>query len=152
MKIVEVVFEGDRPVRRQLKMESIVSPPLARIVAVGTRRRLAPLRASADPVSRGEARVLAGRVLFMHASAYAPNSGPGVGSRTATGMKAQRGVVAVDPRVIPLGTRLYIAGYGDAIAADVGTAIKGNRIDLCFNTVAECYAFGRRTVKVTILE
>ncbi|MBI4733746.1 MAG: 3D domain-containing protein [Rubrobacteridae bacterium] len=66
-------------------------------------------------------------------------------------MRAQKGVVAVDPRVIPLGTRLYIEGYGEAIAADTGGAIKGNRIDLCYNTPGECFKFGRQTVKVHVL-
>ncbi len=66
-------------------------------------------------------------------------------------MKAQKGVVAVDTRFIPLGTRLYIPGYGLAVAADRGSAIKGNRIDLCFNTYAEAVRFGRRIVEVYIL-
>ncbi|MBE0446865.1 MAG: DUF348 domain-containing protein [Actinobacteria bacterium] len=152
MRIVEVVFEGDQPIRRQVKMEGVISPPLAKVVAVGTKRKFALLGESSVTASRGEIRAQVGKVMIMHASAYSPNSGPGVGSRTATGMRAQKGVVAVDPRVIPLGTRLYIEGYGDAIAADVGTSVKGNRIDLCYNTPEECFRFGRRTVKVTILE
>jgi len=150
MKIVEVVYEGDRPVRRNVKSQSIVTPPQNEVVAVGTKRKVARLVGSS--VSRGSSRAVAGKTITMHASAYAPNYGPGVGSRTANGMKAQKGVVAVDPRVIPLGTRLYIDGYGEAIAADTGGAIKGNRIDLCYNTPGECFKFGRRDVKVTILE
>ncbi len=57
----------------------------------------------------------------------------GHGGLTATGIRAKYGVVAVDPRIIPLGTRLYIPGYGYAIAADTGGAIKGRRIDLCID-------------------
>lgn len=81
---------------------------------------------------------------------------PGYG-RTASGMQAQYGVVAVDPRVIPLGTRLYIEAidgswtYGYAVAGDTGGAIKGNKIDLFFNTAAEVRKFGRRQAKVYIL-
>ena len=67
-------------------------------------------------------------------------------------MKAGPGVVAVDPRVIPLRTRLYIENYGYAIAGDVGSAIKGNRIDLGFTTVDECMRFGRRKVIVYVLD
>ena len=70
--------------------------------------------------------------------------------RTATGMPVGRGVVAVDPSVIPLGTRLYVPGYGNGIAADVGSGIRGNAIDLWFPTFAECAAWGRRTVTITV--
>jgi 3D (Asp-Asp-Asp) domain-containing protein len=66
-------------------------------------------------------------------------------------MKPGKGVVAVDPRFIPLGTRLYIENYGYAIAGDTGGAIKGNRIDLAFNSHHEAEAIGRRNVRVMIL-
>jgi len=92
-----------------------------------------------------------GRFLTMVATGYSPQE-PGLNDHTATGMKAQHGVVAVDPSVIPLGTRLYVEGYGNAIAADTGSAIKGNKIDLCFDTLSECNKYGRRTVKVEILD
>lgn len=150
LKVTEVVFNGDKPVESQVKLENVVTPPVDEVVAVGTKRKYASSR-SPITVSRGDGRAPEGEVMYMNASAYAPNYGPGVGSITANGMKAQKGVVAVDPRVIPLGTRLYIDGYGHAIAADTGGAIKGNRIDLCYNTPGECFRFGRRTVKVTIL-
>ena len=62
-------------------------------------------------------------------------------------------MVAVDPRVIPLGTKIYVEGYGVAIAGDTGGAIKGNIVDLFFNTNSECYTFGRRHgLDVYILE
>ncbi len=70
---------------------------------------------------------------------------------TAIGMVATKGIVAVDPRVIPLRTRLYVEGYGFALAADVGGAIKGYRIDLCFDTSAEAWAVGRRRVRVYVI-
>jgi 3D (Asp-Asp-Asp) domain-containing protein len=92
-----------------------------------------------------------GREMVMIATAYSPEE-PGLTDTTASGMKAQRGVVAVDPSVIPLGTRVHVEGYGNAIAADTGSAIKGNRIDLCFDTLEECLSYGRRRVKVTILD
>lgn len=71
---------------------------------------------------------------------------------TAIGLRARKGIVAVDPRVIPLGTKLYIAGYGEALAADTGGWIKGNRIDLCFETLEECYRYGRRKIKIYLVE
>ena len=69
--------------------------------------------------------------------------------RTATGMPVGQGVVAVDPSVIPLGTRLYVPGYGNGVAADVGGGIKGDTIDL-WMTPSQCAAWGRRTVTITI--
>jgi 3D (Asp-Asp-Asp) domain-containing protein len=69
--------------------------------------------------------------------------------RTATGMPVGQGVVAVDPSVIPLGTRLYVPGYGSGVAADVGSGIKGDTIDL-WMTPSQCAAWGRRTVTITI--
>lgn len=70
--------------------------------------------------------------------------------RTALGVPVRRGVVAVDPRVIPLGTRLHIPGYGRGLAADVGTAIKGRIIDLWFPSTAQARQWGRRTVTITV--
>ena len=72
--------------------------------------------------------------------------------QTATGLKPQRGVIAVDPKVIPLGTKLYIEGYGNAVAGDTGGAIKGNRVDLFMSSRKECMSWGRRDVKVWILK
>jgi 3D (Asp-Asp-Asp) domain-containing protein len=97
--------------------------------------------------------------MTMVATAYDPgpvSTGKRPGDQgygvTASGRRAGYGVVAVDPRVIPLGTRLFIPGYGYAVAGDTGSAIKGNRIDLGFATYAEAVRFGRQTVTVYILE
>jgi 3D (Asp-Asp-Asp) domain-containing protein len=77
--------------------------------------------------------------------------------RTCTGITARRGVIAVDPGVIPLGTRVYVevpgrAGdYGYAIAADTGSAIKGGKIDVYLDSNGEVYSWGVKKVKVYIL-
>ena len=93
-----------------------------------------------------------GKVMMMVATAYSPQE-PGLDESTASGMRATKGVVAVDPRVIPLGTRLNVQGYGNCIAGDTGSAIKGNRIDLCFDTLEEMNAYGGyHTVRVEILD
>lgn len=68
---------------------------------------------------------------------------------TATGMPVGQGVVAVDPSVIPLGTRMYVPGYGNGVAADVGSGIQGATIDL-WMTPTQCAAWGRRTVTITL--
>ncbi|MGL5417137.1 MAG: 3D domain-containing protein [Clostridium sp.] len=86
----------------------------------------------------------------MEATAYA---GDGVTAMGTATVRNPGGIstVAVDPNVIPLGSKLYIPGYGFAIAADTGGAIKGNRIDLFMNSNAECNAFGRRQIVVYLV-
>ncbi len=70
--------------------------------------------------------------------------------RTALGMSVRKGVVAVDPSLIPLGTRMQVPGYGQSIAADVGTAIKGPIIDLWMPTDKAARKWGRRSVTITV--
>jgi len=86
----------------------------------------------------------------MEATAYLPTDGSGDGI-TATGIPARKGIVAVDPAVIPLGTRVYVPGYGLGLAADTGGMIVGEKIDLCMEDYGEAWAFGRRMVKVYVL-
>ena len=87
---------------------------------------------------------------------YCPN--PELWNITYTGTEVQVGTVAVDPNFIPLGTKMYIVSadgeyvYGYAIAEDTGGAIKGKIVDLFFNTYDECIEFGRRDVKIYILD
>jgi 3D (Asp-Asp-Asp) domain-containing protein len=83
----------------------------------------------------------------MVATAYTANCA-GCSGMTAIGRRAGHGIVAVDPRFIPIGTKLYISGYGWAIAGDTGGSIRGSRIDLGFDSDAEAMAFGRREVTV----
>jgi 3D (Asp-Asp-Asp) domain-containing protein len=70
---------------------------------------------------------------------------------TATGIPTGWGVVAVDPAVIPLGTKMSIPGYGDGVAADTGPAVRGATIDLWFPTCAQALAWGRKVVTITLL-
>lgn len=91
------------------------------------------------------------RSILMNASGYSAYD-PGNGSYTAQGHFLHRGLVAVDPGVIPLGTRLYIPGYGFAIADDIGGSINGNSIDLAFDSHREALQFGRQTIMVYIYD
>lgn len=100
----------------------------------------------AHKVSRGS-----GRALFVSASGYSAFD-PGNGNRTATGTIVRRGVIAVDPSVIPLGTRIFIPGYGEAVAEDIGSGIHGNRIDVAFDSHAEALMFGRQELEIFIME
>jgi len=99
-------------------------------------RDVAPV--AATPVSAGA------HTLTVTATGY---SLPGT---TATGLPVGYGVVAVDPAVIPLGTRLTIPGYGEGVAADTGGAVQGYTIDLWFPTLEAANAWGRRTVTITL--
>ncbi len=104
-----------------------------------------------DFVETSRGRVRYTDVLWMEASAYLPTDGGG-DCITASGLPARHGVVAVDPEVIPLGTRLFIPGYGFAIAADTGGMIEGHMIDLCMEDYDSCMEFGRRDIDVYVLE
>lgn len=94
--------------------------------------------------------VLHRQVLEMRATAYCSGEA-GVGTVTATGLKVRAGTVAVDPEVIPLGTLLYVEGYGYAIAADTGGAVKGNKIDLFVPELEKALRFGTQTRRVWVL-
>lgn len=132
---------------RSLVTERVVSEPIDEVVGIGTRRPAARIVAS-----RSQAKAPAsGKKLVVQATGYAPGV-DGVGTRTATGASAGYGIIAVDPRVIPLGTKLYVPGYGYGVAADTGGAIKGNKIDLCYDTGTEAIMWGRRNVTITIVQ
>lgn len=92
------------------------------------------------------------KTLTMSATAYSTEAN-GMGTYSATGinLKQHPSCVAVDPSVIPLGSIIWVSGYGVSVAGDTGTEIKGNVIDLHFSTVAQSMAWGRRTVTVKIL-
>lgn len=137
--VYRVLWVDGRIVRSERLSRRIVRPPQPRIVRVGL----------GYVPSRGELARSPSAVVV--ASAYAPYGGRGVDGVTATGIRARRGVVATDPRVIPLGTLLYVEGYGIGIAADTGSAIRGWRIDLCFDTVREALRWGRRRVRIWVL-
>lgn len=145
-KLVErmVLYEDGQAVASHVVAETVIEDPTPEIVAYGT----------AGVVSRGGQQIRYTQELELVATGYTagPESNPGSSGLTYTGIPAARGIAAVDPNVIPLYTRLYVEGYGFALAADIGGAIKGNRIDLCFDTVDEALAWGVRPVKVYVLQ
>lgn len=100
-------------------------------------------------VSTSRSSYTRGWTATFEATAYSPNE-PGLDWRTATGRRAGYGIIAVDPRVIPLGSTCFVEGYGYAIAADTGGAIKGHRIDVCYVSVAQCNRWGRKKVVVHV--
>jgi len=135
--VYEAILEDGKEVIRNFVQKVLVKEPVKQIVAYGTKQT----------VSRGGVSINFKEALSMTATAYTHT-----GNKTYTGVWPSVGVVAVDPKVIPLHTKLYIDGYGYATALDIGSAIKGNRIDLFFETKADALKWGRRTVQVFVLE
>jgi uncharacterized protein YabE (DUF348 family) len=144
-KEYEVILENGKEVSRKLVSEKKVREKKDQIVAVGT-------KVIQKQVSRG---MSTGVEYYVTSTAYTANCN-GCSGRTATGINLHQNpnikVIAVDPRVIPLGTKVYVEGYGYAVAADTGSAIKGNKIDVFFPTKSQAYRWGNRTVKIKILK
>ncbi|MCQ6276707.1 3D domain-containing protein [Bacillus sp. V3B] len=95
-----------------------------------------------------------GKEIYVTSTAYTASCN-GCSGTTATGINLHANpnskVIAVDPSVIPLGTKVYVEGYGYAVAADTGSAIKGNKIDVFFPSKQTAYQWGRKTVKIKVL-
>jgi 3D (Asp-Asp-Asp) domain-containing protein len=134
--------------RRSMLAARVIRQPRARVVAAGIGEYSA-LAALAKRGFDGTIQ-LAKAAITMVATAYTANCS-GCSGVTASGRHAGHGIVAVDPRVIPLGSHLYIPGYGHAVAGDTGGSIRGNRVDLGFNSDTDAMQFGRRPVSVYVL-
>jgi len=142
------VSRGDGRAIRTMLASRIVHLPRARVVA----HDVAAYASLAHVAAQGFASALhfAGSAIHMIATAYTAGCDRCSGI-TASGMRAGLGIIAVDPRVIPLGTKLFIPGYGRAVAGDTGGAILGNRVDLGMNTSQDAIQYGRRPVTVYVL-
>ncbi|MEO6991345.1 MAG: 3D domain-containing protein [Candidatus Baltobacteraceae bacterium] len=140
--------DGNARAERHLIAKRILRGPRARILVHG----IGEYSAFAGLAVRGfQGTVrLAGSALRMIATAYTASCS-GCSGFTASGVRAGHGIVAVDPRVIPLGSKLYIPGYGRAVAGDTGGAILGHRIDLGFNSEGDALRFGRRPITVYLV-
>jgi uncharacterized protein YabE (DUF348 family) len=145
-KHYEVILENGKEVSRKLVSEKKVKEKQDKVVAMGTKVIVAQ-------VSRGESEP-AGKEFYVTSTAYTANCS-GCSGRTATGINLRANpnikVIAVDPSVIPLGTKVYVEGYGYAIAADKGSAVKGYKIDVFFPSTSDAYRWGRKRVKIKIL-
>jgi 3D (Asp-Asp-Asp) domain-containing protein len=142
--LVQYAQRDGGPVRQRILSTTLIRKAKPQIVAQG----VGPATLAAFE-TRGLLQMVsvARGAVQMIATAYTAGSAGG-GGMTASGRHAGYGIVAVDPRIIPLGTRLYISGYGLAIAGDTGGDIVGNRIDLGFDSLRGAMLFGRRDVTV----
>lgn len=134
--LVQVTKENEQETDRKVVLRETVRQPVNQIVAVGELKT----------VSREGHTFRIKKAMEVTATAYAGHG------TTYTGTTTNRGTVAVDPRTIPLGTSLYVDGYGFGRALDIGSAIKGNRIDIFLESNEAALNWGRRKVKVYILE
>jgi resuscitation-promoting factor RpfB len=146
-KRYEVVMENGKEVSRKLIDSKTLTDSVDKIVAVGTKPKPVVSRSKSSSQSGG-------REFYVSSTAYTAYCS-GCSGITATGynLKANPGakVIAVDPNVIPLGSKVYVEGYGYAIASDTGGAIRGNKIDVFFSSKSQALSWGRRTVKIRII-
>ena len=150
--------------RSTLAIERSRAQRASYLASLSAQRRL---NASAISSLQRQAQAIEARSQQLAAAAAARDNGGGPGpatsrtltvvatgysliGRTATGAPVGWGVVAVDSRVIPLGTRMAIPGYGEGVASDTGSAVQGATIDLWFPTPAQAAAWGRRSVTITL--
>ncbi|MDV2686742.1 ubiquitin-like domain-containing protein [Alkalihalophilus lindianensis] len=174
-KHFEVVLEDGEEISRELVKTETVKESEDRIVAVGTRPAPETVSRSASPKpaptstpsptpasnnsssssSESESKSSGGRTMTVSATAYTASCS-GCSGVTATGINLNNNrnmkVIAVDPSVIPLGSKVHVEGYGTAVAGDTGGAIKGNKIDVHVPTKEEATRWGRKSVKITILD
>lgn len=143
--MVRFTQRDDGQIRKSIVSSHVVKKAHPRIVAEG----IGEYDAFARFAERGieHTSYVTASALNMIATAYTAGCS-GCSGITASGHRAGHGIVAVDPNVIPLGARLYIPGYGLAVAGDTGGAIRGHRIDLGFNSMRDALLFGRREVVV----
>ena len=145
---VNVTYENGKEVSREVVKETIVKEPRSKIIVQGTLPTIS--------FSRGDASKTSGKILNVKATAYWAVNGVN-STYTASGKKAVRNpngysTIAVDTSVIPMGTKLYVEGYGYAIAADRGSGVVGKFIDVYFNTREEACDWGVKYLKVQILD
>ncbi len=144
----KLIYQDGKLIEEYLILEKVMAEPTDQVVLVGRKEP-----SNIITTSHGTYRYK--EVKEILATAYYPgpeSTAPYDDGFTAIGLEAGFGIIAVDPTVIPLRSKVYIPGYGVALAGDVGGAIKGERVDLCYETLEEAINFGRQWVQVYILE
>lgn len=138
-RVIKTTFINGEVSEEAVINQFVLNAPKKRVVIRNTK----PVNGEAPDLSKLEI----SRSFVMEATAYTYT-----GNRTATGVPPREGLIAVDPKVIPLGSKVYVEGYGYAVAADTGGAIKGQKVDVFFSSLNRCLEWGRRPVQVYLLK
>nr|HAB8001744.1 DUF348 domain-containing protein [Listeria monocytogenes] len=155
-KVVEykVTFENGKEKKRDVIKENVTSNKTDKVVVRGTKEKVVAtpvsnVSTSSATSSSSSSTPSGGKTYKMESTAYSGGgtTAYGINLSANPGLK----VIAVDPRIIPLGSKVWVEGYGEAIAGDTGGAIKGNIVDVYFPNESQCYSWGRRMVTVKVL-
>ncbi|EDN9305222.1 DUF348 domain-containing protein [Listeria monocytogenes] len=159
-KVVEykVTFENGKEKKRDVIKENVTSNKTDKVVVRGTKEKVVATpvsnvstssATSSSSSSSSSSTPSGGKTYKMESTAYSGGgtTAYGINLSANPGLK----VIAVDPRIIPLGSKVWVEGYGEAIAGDTGGAIKGNIVDVYFPNESQCYSWGRRMVTVKVL-
>ncbi|OFH85404.1 resuscitation-promoting factor [Listeria monocytogenes] len=158
-KVVEykVTFENGKEKKRDVIKENVTSNKTDKVVVRGTKEKVVATpvsnvstsSATSSSSSSSSSTPSGGKTYKMESTAYSGGgtTAYGINLSANPGLK----VIAVDPRIIPLGSKVWVEGYGEAIAGDTGGAIKGNIVDVYFPNESQCYSWGRRMVTVKVL-
>ena len=145
-----IVFNDGEEAYKEILWEKVVQNPVAAILEQGTKDTFISSRGVTTKFTKAIEMVATAYDASFASTGKNPDH-PQYGI-TRSGLKVRHGIAAVDPKVIPLGTYLHVEGYGEALAADTGGAIKGNRIDLYFESPKDVAKYGKKRVKVYILD
>ena len=151
---IEERYEGNELLSSKEISNEITTPAQDKVIVKGTKKPVEKAAAVINQMPKTGGSIAGmdyAYAMNVKATGYTPWD-PGCTGITATGTKAKRGVIAVDPAVIPYGTKMYIPGYGYGVAEDTGGAINGSRIDLCYGSTEEAYSWGVRNITIYILE
>jgi uncharacterized protein YabE (DUF348 family)/3D (Asp-Asp-Asp) domain-containing protein len=160
----ETISKNGKPALRILKSEKVVNVPTKKVIAVGTKVITASVSrgstsskgktSTASTSNSSTAAPSGGKEFYVSATAYTAHCN-GCSGITATGINLRSNpglkVIAVDPSVIPLGSKVWVEGYGYAVAGDTGGAIKGMKIDLFMPSTDQAFGYGRKQVRVKVL-
>ncbi|WP_407305945.1 3D domain-containing protein [Desulfosporosinus sp. SB140] len=138
-QVVKTFEVGGQPVDQQIQRSIELKSPKKKVVIQNSK----PVVGESFDLDN----LNVSKIITVESTAYTYT-----GNKTATGLPPRQGLIAVDPRVIAMGSKVYVEGYGYAIAADTGGDIHGNRIDVFFSTFRQCLDWGRKPVRIHILK